>query len=301
MHRAAKFATITAMTIDNFDKTGDKTAKMASAIRRLQSGAPAALADAAKAARMSPGHFQRQFKRWVGVSPKQFAAALTLAQVKKRLVAGESILAASWDAGLSGGGRAHDLFVGFEAATPGEFCRRGEGLAFWFGCARTFLGEVFVAGTERGISLLRFADGARSLADNDAAFRAELARRWPLATMHPDDNKAKEVAALMFADDAEKKIPLAVVGTNFQVNVWRALLAIPPGCVAGYGALARVIGCGKAARAVGRAAAANPVAVLIPCHRLLASNGAINERISGYEWGINRKRALLAREFARRG
>ncbi|MGI9337504.1 MAG: methylated-DNA--[protein]-cysteine S-methyltransferase [Gammaproteobacteria bacterium] len=285
------------MTTCTYDKTDQK---MAAAIRRLQSGAPAALADAAKAVQMSPGHFQRQFKRWVGISPKQFAAALTLAQVKKRLAAGESILAAAWDAGLSGGGRAHDLFVGFEGATPGAFCRRGEGLSFWFGNAHTFLGAVFVAGTERGISLLRFADDAKSTEDNAAAFRAELAKRWPLAQMRADNKSAKKIAALMFADDNNdgNKIPLAVSGTNFQVNVWRALLAIPPGCVAGYGALARVIGCQKAARAVGRAAAANPVAVLIPCHRLLASNGAINERISGYEWGVARKRVLLAREFS---
>lgn len=215
-------------------------------------------------------------------------------------------MTASWDAGLSGGGRAHDLFVGFEAATPGEFCRRGEGLAFWFGMAQTFLGAVFVAGTERGVSLLRFADDALSTEDNAARFRNELAKRYPMATMHNDNKSAKRIAALMFADDATNgggvnKIPLAVYGTNFQVNVWRALLAIPPGYAACYGALARAVGCQKAVRAVGRAAAANPVAVLIPCHRLLAANGAINERISGYAWGTERKRILLAREFARRG
>lgn len=282
----------------------DNYATMAAAVRRLQSGAPAALADAAKAANLSPGHFQRRFKRWVGVSPKQFSSALTLAQVKKRLAAGESIMTAAWDAGLSGGGRAHDLFVGFEAATPGEFCRRGDGLCFWFGMAQTFLGAVFVAGTERGVSLLRFADDAISLEDNAARFRKALAKRYPMATIRNDNKSAKRIAALMFADDNtngnENKIPLAVCGTNFQINVWRALLAIPPGYAACYGALAKAVGCAKAVRAVGRAAAANPVAVLIPCHRLLAANGALNERISGYAWGAERKRALLAREFARR-
>ena len=272
---------------------GDYYRQMAAAVQRLQDGKPAALNDAARAANLSPGLFQRRFKQWVGVSPRQFAAALTLAEVKKRLAAGNTILAAAWDAGLSGGSRAHDLFVGFDAATPGDFCRRGGGMHLWFGTARTFLGMVFVAGTERGISLLRFADNARSVEKNTAEFRAELVRRWPLAQMRADNKSATKTIDAIFAKD--NKIPLAVSGTNFQVNVWRALLAIPPGCVAGYGALARAIGCAKAVRAVGRAAAANPVAVLIPCHRLLATNGAL----TGYAWGLERKQALLAHEFCR--
>ncbi len=267
--------------------------RMAGAVRRLREGGAADLAAAARAARLSPSHFQRRFKRWVGVSPRQFAAALTLAQMQRRLADGECVLEAAWDCGLSGGGRAHDLFVGFDAVTPGDFQRRGKPLRVRFGRAPTFLGTVLVAQTERGVCLLRFAGDDSSVAKSEDSFRAELLRRLPLARLLRDSASARKTADTMF--DPARRAPLAVCGTNFQIAVWRALLAIPSGCIANYGMLARALGKPRAAMAVGRAAAANPAAVLIPCHRLLAADGAL----AGYAWGLARKRALLAREFCR--
>ena len=272
-----------------------KTARITEAIFRLQNGEPPELAKAARAANMSPSHFQREFKRWVGVSPKQFSSALTLSGVKQRLAAGENVLNAALDAGLSGGGRAHDLFVGFEAATPGDFQNGGERMHIRRGEAQTFFGAVHVAQTSRGVCLLRFADSTRADEENSALFRKELSRRWPRAKTTTDNKAAAKIADAMFDDAAAKRTPLAVTGTNFQINVWRALLAIPSGYAVCYGALARALGYKGAAQAVGRAAGANPVAVLIPCHRLLAANGAL----TGYAWGLERKRALLAREFCR--
>ena len=260
--------------------------RMAAAIDRLLNGGSAALSEAAGATCLSPFYFQRQFRRFVGVSPHRFTAALKLNDIKARLKKGDDILTATWDAGLSGGGRAHDLFITHEAVTPGEFRRRGKNISITHGVSATPFGKVFIASTARGVCLLRFIDTTTPSAVLD-----ELHRLWPQAKTKKDNQAAHAVARRMFSG-ASAKTPLHVIGTNFQMNVWWALLAVPVGCIVSYGAVAKALGKPKAGQAIGRAAAANPVAILIPCHRLLSQCGDL----TGYAWGIPRKRALLAKE-----
>lgn len=253
---------------------------------------------AAAQAGLSPYYFQRVFRRHIGISPRQYAACLTLSDIKQRLAAGSNILDAAFDAGLSGGGRAHDLFLSMDGTTPGQFM--GGAVEIDYGCAMSPFGRVFVAATARGVSLLQFVDSAGG--DGDDAPLATVRKQWPHATLRADNAAAARWVARAFGNGGGSggvggdATPLHVRGTNFQVKVWQALLAIPPGAVASYGGLAQaLLGSPRAARAVARAAAANPVAVLIPCHRLLANNGAL----TGYAWGVERKRRLLAAEFAR--
>ena len=268
-------------------------ARVAAALRRLAEGESANLSAAARDANLSPAHFQRMFRRWAGVSPQKFAAQLTLAELKRRMAEGESALNAAFSAGLSGGARAHDLFVAHDAMTPGDFRRQGENITVRFGQSPTPYGAAFLAFTESGVCSLRFlpenAQPTQSPADPDES----LLRDYPKARLLRDNDAARKMARDIFENGAAES-PLRVRGTNFQVNVWRALLAIPPGKAANYGALARALGKPGAARAVGRAAATNPVAFLIPCHRVIGECGAMR----GYAWGEDRKRIMLAREFA---
>ena len=268
-------------------------ARIAKALRRLAQGESADLNAAAQDAGLSPHHFQRMFRRWAGVSPGQFAAQLTLAELKRRMAQGNSILAASADAGLSSVARAHDVFVAHDAMTPGDFRRHGENIVVRFGPAETPFGPALLALTNAGVCALRFAPDDEN-PDEDAA-RKNLVRDYPRARMIRDDRAARGMAREIFENDSRS--PLFARGTNFQVNVWRALLAIPPGRTASYGALARATGRPGAARAVGRAVGTNPIAWLIPCHRVIGECGAMR----GYAWGENRKRLMLAREFAAAG
>lgn len=263
------------------------------AIRFIESHAPRqpALADIARAVHLSPSHLQHLFRRWAGVGPKRFLEALTLGHAKVLLARGESVLGASLGAGLSGPGRLHDLFVVLDATTPGEFKRRGEGMRIACGIHPTPFGEVLVGVTERGVCHLSF------VTHGQRASTATLQRHWPKARLHEDHSATQSVAAHLFArtrlTDA-KPLSLLVRGTNFQINVWRALLRIPPGRVTTYGAIAASVGSPGASRAVGRAVGANPIACLIPCHRVLRGTTALG----GYRWGTERKRALLAWERA---
>lgn len=244
---------------------------------------------AAAAAGLSPYYFQRLFKRHVGVSPKQYTACLALADIKQRLAAGESVLAAALAEGLSGGGRAHDLFISIDAMTPGEFA--GAPLCISYGLAQSPFGRIFIAATARGVCLLQFVSETGE-ADQCAVFIAQLRRRWRHARLREDNRIAGKWALRVFAS---ADTPLHVCGTNFQIKVWRALLSVAAGHAVSYRALAQAVtGSGGGARAVAAAAAANPAAVLIPCHRLLRSDG----ELAGYRWGIRRKRTLLAAEFA---
>ena len=250
---------------------------------------------------LSPFYFQRIFKRHTGVSPRRYAACVALSDMKARLAAGEDVLRAALAAGLSGGGRAHDLFVAADAVTPGEFGRGGDGLRICYGRGMSPYGEMFAAATERGVCLLRFL----SAGEFDGAYE-RLRHRYPAAVLRRDDARAAAMAGALFCGGGAPlpgvtplrgimPLPLHVRGTNFQINVWRALLALPAGAVVSYRGLAdAVAGGANAARAVAGAVAANPVAVLIPCHRVLAADG----RLAGYAWGTEKKRALLAREFA---
>lgn len=250
------------------------------------------LDDMARAAGMSPFHFQRVFTRWVGVSPKKFLQYLTLDYAKRRLTEAASVLDAAYAAGLSGPGRLHDLFVTHEAITPGEFKRRGAGLVIRYGCAPTPFGECLLLLTGRGICGLAFVSGDR------AAVFADMAGRWPGARFVEDAPAAAAMAARVFAPAGERggPLPLHLYGTNFQIRVWEALLRVPPGALVTYGDLAAGIGDPRASRAVGSACGSNPVSWLIPCHRAILKSGYIRD----YAWGRPRKLAMIGWEASQR-
>jgi AraC family transcriptional regulator of adaptative response/methylated-DNA-[protein]-cysteine methyltransferase len=242
------------------------------------------LAETAAHVGLSPFHFQRLFKRWAGVSPKQLLQYLGAAQ---------TVLDAAFATGLSSPGRLHDLLVTVDAVTPGELRTGGAGLTLRHGLHETPYGVAHVALSERGIVSLAFCDEAAP------APEATLRRRWPAARLQRDAVGTRAVIERVFADlaGASPPLPLLLRGTNWQVRVWEALLRIPEGAVVSYGGLANALGRPAAARAVAGAVAANPIAYLVPCHRVLRATGAIG----GYRWGTARKRALLARERARAG
>ena len=257
------------------------------------------LGEVAEAAGLGPHHFQRLFRRWAGISPKRFGQYLTLDYAKAQLEGSASILDAAYDAGLSGPSRLHDLFVTYEAMSPGAFKRRGEGVEIAYGLHPSPFGPCFVGQTERGICALGFADGVSERDSGANAVHAEFERRWPAARFHEDRAATAHVAARIFGERPADSTPLrlAVAGTNFQLKVWEALLRIPPGRITSYHALGQALGLPRSARAVGGAVAANPVSYLIPCHRVIRHTG----RISHYEWGRSRKRVMLGWEAAHFG
>ncbi|MGD8855074.1 MAG: methylated-DNA--[protein]-cysteine S-methyltransferase [Chloroflexota bacterium] len=261
------------------------------------------LEDIAASVHLSKYHFQRLFKRWAGVSPTQFMHYLTVDYAKERLVASESVYDASLDAGLSSAGRLHDLFITFEAMTPGEYKRLGEGVTIQYGFHDTPFGRCLLATTPKGICALRFLSGpgsetARTESPESAAMD-ELTAEWPQATFIEDNQATGEIVGRIFAPgDNEDRRPfhLLLKGTNFQVQVWQALLAIPPGGMVSYQDVAEHIGRPTASRAIAGAVARNPVGYLIPCHRVINKSG----RYHGYRWGASRKKAILGWEASRR-
>lgn len=268
-------------------------ARMAEAIAYLAArwDRPPDLAEAASACGLSPWHFQREFKRWVGVSPKQFQGLLTLDHARESLRSGRPVLDAALAAGLSGPSRLHDLAVACDAASPGEIGAGGRGLTLSHGVAESPFGQIFGVLSPRGIARLAFVTPGAS-----ASWLAAERAAWPAARFVADDGAVRKIAARLFTDSSGDGAPvrLAPRGTNFQIKVWQALLTIPRGAVASYAAIAGAVGAPGAARAVGGACAANPIAVLIPCHRVLRESGALG----GYAFGVERKRALLAWEAA---
>ena len=250
------------------------------------------LAEVARAVGLSDSHFQRLFTRWAGISPKRFLQFQTIEHAKRLLAESRSLLDVSYEAGLSGQGRLHDLFVAIEGMTPGQFRGGGAGARIAYGVHDTPFGDCLVAATERGICALAFLGDQ----DRESALE-ELARRWPGAALERDDTgTARLVRRIFDLDPARSANPLAVVlkGTNFQLKVWNALLRIPPGGVASYEDVAAAVGAPGAVRAVASAVARNPVAYLIPCHRVIRKTGAFGE----YRWGAPRKRAILTWERA---
>jgi AraC family transcriptional regulator, regulatory protein of adaptative response / methylated-DNA-[protein]-cysteine methyltransferase len=237
---------------------------------------------------LSPAHFQRLFRRWAGISPKRFVQYLTAEYAKQLLASSKSVLDVAYEAGLSGPGRLHDLFVGVEAMTPGEWKQQGAGLTIRYGVHPTPFGEALLALTERGICGLAF------LSEEDAsAALAPLRRRWPSALFREEPAATKTVSETIFGGTGGM-VTLLVGGTGFQLKVWEALLRIPPGKAVSYLDVAKRIGSPAAVRAVGQAVGQNSIAYLIPCHRVLREAG----QIGGYRWGIARKKALLAWEAA---
>ena len=248
------------------------------------------LEEIAAAAGMSPGHLQKLFTAWVGVSPKQFGRYLSLEYAKELLRDRHSSLATATKAGLSSGGRLHDLFVGVEAMTPGEYADGGRNLTLRHAAFPTPFGSCLAAATGKGIAAILFFD-------DEAEGIEDLRSRFPNAALEKGDSPFHAPVRDYFATlNPSKKIKLHLAGTNFQLKVWEALLSIPEGGASSYGRIAERIGLPAQSRAVGAAVGANPVGYLIPCHRVLKSTG----QISGYRWGVARKRAMLAHEAARR-
>ncbi len=249
------------------------------------------LAEIARHVGLSEFHFNRLFRRWTGLTPKQYLAEVTSRAARPALREEPSVLDAAHSVGLSGGGRLHDLTVTLEAMTPGEIRERGAGVTLIHGVANTPFGAAFVAETSRGLCRLAFIEPGQERAEL-AALREQFER----ATFERNDARAAQLVAKIWGK-AEGTLPLAVCGTNFQVQVWRALLELQPGTTVTYGALARSLGLTNGARAVGNAVGSNPIAWVIPCHRVLRAGG----KLGGYRWGTERKRMIHRWEERRVG
>lgn len=240
------------------------------------------LAALARHLNLSEPHLQRLFTRWAGISPKRFLQSLTLDDARARLGATRDVLNLSLDVGLSGPGRLHDLFVTLDAVSPGEAKSGGRGLTLRYGVHPTPFGEALIAVSPRGICTLHFLAAGD---DAESLLRAD----WPHATLRAGDAATAPLIATIFgATPPAAPLTLWLKGSNFQFRVWRALLAIPPGGLATYRTLSESIGHPRAARAVGNAVAANPLAFLIPCHRVIRESGMTG----GYRWGPVRKTAI---------
>jgi AraC family transcriptional regulator of adaptative response/methylated-DNA-[protein]-cysteine methyltransferase len=235
--------------------------------------------------RMSPAHFQRLFSRWAGVSPKRYQQYLTLGLARRLLQERFTTLEVADAAGLSGQGRLHDLTLRWEAMTPGEVARRGEGLTIRWGRFDGPFGAMLAMGTDRGLCGLAFTDET-----GDQPAFDDLSSRWPEATYVEEPEAVAPWVEAALAQSGEARLHL--IGAPFQIKVWEALMAIPSGHVTTYSEIARAVGSPRAVRAVGTAVGRNPISWLIPCHRALRKSGGLG----GYHWGLPVKRAILARE-----
>jgi len=253
-----------------------------------------ALHEIAAHVHLSPYHFQRLFCRWAGVTPKKFLQVLTVERAKQLLGEARPLLEVSDSLGLSSGSRLYDHFVQLEAVTPGEYKLGGAGLTIEYAVHDTPFGQAFIATTPRGVCRFAFLDSA----EPDEQLSG-LRIQWPNALVRENRQRTLAVIESMFggARKADRPVSLHVSGTNFQVSVWKALLQIAPAKVASYAQVAGAIGRPASARAVGQAVGANPVAFLIPCHRVIQQSG----RLGGYRWGETRKQAIHAWEAARFG
>ncbi len=247
------------------------------------------LEDAAESVGLSPFHFQRLFTRYVGVSPKSFVGHLTLDHAKLELARGQSVLGAALDAGLSGPSRLHDLSLKIEAMTPGDYARGGECVTIEYGFVDCPFGVALVMATEKGVCGLAFGDE-----NEEEAMMDDMRARWPRATYRENKSRAETIVKQIFETEGGD-LPLHLIGTPWQIKVWQALLEIPSGRVTTYRTIAEKVHSAKASRAVGTAVGRNPISWLIPCHRVLGSDGALH----GYHWGLTRKRSMLALEAAR--
>lgn len=250
------------------------------------------LEDIAAAINLSPFHFQRLFSRWAGVTPKKYLQILTVERAKQLLSESKPLLEVSDTIGLSSSSRLHDHFVQLEAMTPGQYKAGGTGISIQYAIAPSPFGNVFIATTPRGICKLSFL-----IDNNEGQQIADLKRTWPGAKIQQQTTEIISIAQGILSGDKAIKGPLSlhVTGTNFQIAVWRALLQIDPGYIYSYGQIATAVGRPKASRAVGTAIGSNPIAFLIPCHRVLQQSG----KIGGYLWGETRKHAIHAWETAR--
>lgn len=247
----------------------------------------------AEAAGTTPRALTELFRRWCGLTPKEFLAAVTLDHARRILRETPSVLDASFELGLSGPSRLHDLFVVHEAMSPGEWKSGGAGLTVTYGFHPSLFGTALVMATERGLCGLAFADEGET-----AAALEDMRKRWPNARYVEDQARTAAVARRIFEPTQwRKETPLRVVliGTDFEVRVWETLLRIPLGRAATYSDVARNVCSEKAARAVGAAVGKNPISFVVPCHRVVGKNG----NLTGYHWGLTRKRAMLGWEAGR--
>lgn len=242
----------------------------------------------ASACGLSPSHFQRVFKRWAGVSPKRYLQFLTVEYCSQK-IRSSSTLDVSLHAGLSSTSRLHEHFINMAAVTPGQYRSSGMGVNIIFGFAESPFGIISIAKTENGICALNFSDQ-----QDEPNFKTDLQKQWPHASLARNDKIISAVSRQIFSNNPQNNFVLAPMGSNFQIHVWKALLNIHPGQLATYKQIASAIGQPQASRAVARAIASNPIAYLIPCHRVLRSDGSL----SGYRWGTVRKQAMIAREAA---
>ena len=242
---------------------------------------------------VSEHHFQRIFLRWAGISPKRFLQFLTK-EYAKRLLENSNLLDASYEAGLSGPGRLHDLFVTCEAMSPGEYKQKGKGLVVDYGFHPSPFGLCFIALTDRGICGLFFVESTGT-----TEIPKSFCDEWKNATFHHDQKKTLEYVKAIFspkASSGRKSLKVLCRGTNFQIKIWEALLRIPSGAAVTYTDVARMAGSPRAVRAAGTAIGRNPIAYLIPCHRVIRGAGVMG----GYRWGLARKRMILGVEALRR-
>jgi AraC family transcriptional regulator of adaptative response/methylated-DNA-[protein]-cysteine methyltransferase len=281
------------MNTDTTIQQSDDYKRVEQAIRFLEAHfrEQPSLDEIAASVHLSKYHFQRLFKRWAGVSPTQFLHFLTVGYAKQRLQEARSTLEAALDAGLSGPGRLHDLFVTWEAMTPGEYKRRGDGLEIRYGIHPTPFGPCLLATTDRGICALYFVSEG-----GEAGALGELQTSWPAADLVRDPDATRGLVSRLFVPNGgPHPFHLLLRGTNFQVKVWEALLSIPAGAMVSYQDVADLIGRPDATRAVANAIAHNPISYLIPCHRVISRVG----RSHAYRWGAARKKAILGWEASR--
>jgi AraC family transcriptional regulator of adaptative response/methylated-DNA-[protein]-cysteine methyltransferase len=244
----------------------------------------------AEAAGVTPTELHHLFRRWAGLTPKAFLQALTLDSARQLLRDSASVLDASYEVGLSGPGRLHDLFVTHEAMSPGEWKSGGEGLTIAYGFHPSAFGTALVMATERGLCGLAFADPGK-----ERATLADMRHRWAKAKFVEDSARTAPLTARIFDRKLwrpDQPLRVVLIGTDFEVRVWETLLRIPMGRATTYSDIAGNIGSPKAARAVGAAVGKNPVSFVVPCHRVLGKSG----ELTGYHWGISRKRAMLGWE-----
>ncbi|MBC8180817.1 methylated-DNA--[protein]-cysteine S-methyltransferase [candidate division KSB1 bacterium] len=246
------------------------------------------LNEIAAAVHMSKFHFQRLFKRWAGITPSQFIQYLTIEYAKQKLDESKSLLETTLSAGLSGSGRLHDLFVTFEGITPGEYKSQGENIRINYGFHATPFGKCLIGATERGIYFLGFTAKNK----NDLS---PLKKLWYKSQLVENNTVMEPLIKQIFSAapvSQNQPFHLLLKGTNFQINVWKALISIPSGAMLSYGDMAALVGKNTATRAVAQAIAHNPISYLIPCHRVIKSTGVFH----GYQWGAARKKAILGWE-----
>lgn len=283
-------ATVDRHTIDRHNSEDYYRIAEAIAFMRQNQLSQPDLATVAEHVHLSEYHFQRLFTRWAGISPKRFLQYLTIEHAKSKISQAKSLLDLTSEVGLSSPGRLHDLFVNLEAMSPGEFKAGGAGLQIYYGIHDTPFGKALIAMTMRGICSLKFLDQTE-----ESQVEAELYSEWMNAEIIHDQLATQAINDRIFnpiAVDQHQPLTLFVKGSNFQIQVWRALLRIPFGNITTYQMLAKLMGHPTAARAVGNAVGSNPIAYLIPCHRVIRESG----ELGGYRWGMDRKSMMLGWE-----